>query len=117
MLFEISHRLGDSLLERRPCDEAEALARPRDVQLPARLAVRLRLVPHEAPREPGRARDVVREVADADLDAVPQVDRVARVVALGGQQDAFGGVLDVEELARGRPVAPKHDLALPRLAR
>ena len=46
-----------------------------------------------------------------DLDAAAQVDRLARVVALGRQHDALGGVLDVEELARRRAVAPQHDLA------
>ena len=39
-----------------------------------------------------------------------QVDRLAAVVALGGQHDALGGVVDVEELAAGRAGAPHLDV-------
>ena len=39
-----------------------------------------------------------------------EVDRLAAVVALGGQHDALGGVVDVEELAAGRARAPHLDV-------
>ena len=98
--------------------EAEALARARDVEAPARLAVRLAGVPDEAARRSRSARAIsVGQVADRDLVAAAEVHRVARVVALGGEHDPLGGVLDVEELARRRAVAPQHDLGVAALAR
>ena len=47
-----------------------------------------------------------------------EVDRLGAVVALGREDDALGGVVDVEELARGAAGAPDLDVvASPRLAR
>ena len=52
---------------------------------------------------------VVDEVADGDFLAGAEVDGVGVVVALGGEDDAFGGVVDVDELAGGGAGAPDVD--------
>src|SRR5690242_15593847 len=62
------------LAQRRPRAEAEELLRPRGVEEPARLPVRLRLVPEELAVEPGQLRDQRGEVADRDLVAGADVD-------------------------------------------
>src|SRR4029450_6737006 len=73
--------------------------------------------PADLAGEAGELRDGLGEVADRDLDAGAEVDGLRLVVALRGEPDPLGGVLDVEELARRRAVAPEHDLALAALAR
>ena len=97
--------------------EAEALLGARDVQPPSRLSVGFAGVPDEAALEARRLRELPGQVTDRDLDAAAQVDRIAGVVSLGRQHDALGRVLDVEELARRRAVAPQHDLAVAPVAR
>ena len=92
--------------------------RARHVEPAARLAVRLAGVPDEAAlvaRPPCAI--FCGQIADRDLLAAAQVDRVAGVVTLGREHDALGRVLDVEELARRRAVAPQHHLAVTALAR
>src|SRR5437868_3838001 len=68
-----------ALAERRVRLEAEELLRARRVECPARLAVRHRLVPGDLPREAGELRDQVGEVADRDLLARADVDRLGTV--------------------------------------
>ena len=63
-----------------------------------------------SPVKPVSLGDQLHEVADRDLLAGAQVDRLGAVVALGGEDDALGGVVDVEELARGRAGAPDVDV-------
>src|ERR1044071_6203339 len=85
----------DAVGERGLRLEAEPLARAADVELPARLAVGLRRIPRETAGESGRLGDHRGELADRDLVAGAEVDRVARVVALARQDQPLGGVLDV----------------------
>ena len=63
------------------------------------LAVGLGRVPADLAGEAGGLGDELDQVADRQLLVGAQVDRVGPVVALGGQHDALGGVVDVEELA------------------
>src|SRR5215216_6777015 len=100
---------GDPFAERRPRLEPEQLFRPRRVELPPRLSIRLRRVPDDFAVEAGRLGDHVCELLDPNLLARPQVDRVDAVVPEGGQHDALGAVVDVEELPGRRPVAPEDD--------
>src|SRR5207245_336819 len=100
---------GEALLEADAGLEAEALPRPPHVETAPRLPVRLARVEREAPAVAHQPADELRQVADADLAAEAEVHRVGAVVALGGQHDPLGAVLDVEELARGRPVTPDLD--------
>ena len=91
--------------------EAEQPLGARGVELPARLAVRHRGVPDDLAVEAGHLGDRLGELADRRLDTGAEVDRLRPVVALGGEQQPVGAVVDVEELAGRRAVAPEHDLA------
>ena len=106
---------------RRPCARAlreaassprspKQLARARRVDAAARLSVRLRRVPPDASLESRHARDELGEVADRDLLAGAEVHRLGRVVAIRREHEPLDAVVDVEELARRRAVAPEHDL-------
>ena len=83
----------------------------------ARVASRLRRgwpfgferVPRDLAVEAGQLRDQLGQIADRDLVAGAEVDRLGAVVPLGGEHEPFDAVVDVEELARRRAVAPEHD--------
>ena len=79
--------------------EAEALPSPGGVQRPAWLAVGFGGVPADLALEPAQARDRLDQLADGDLVADAEVDRLVAVVALGRQRDPLRGVVDVQELA------------------
>ena len=83
-----------------------------NIELPARLAVRLRRVPADLAGEAGQSAisSARSRIAISSPDA--EIHRLGTVVLLGGEHDALDGVVDVEELARRRAVAPEHDLAL-----
>src|SRR3954452_10052563 len=100
----------ETLPERRARLEAEELLRARGVEAPARLAIRHRLVPGDLAREARQLGDQPGELLDRDLLARADVDRLLAVVWLGGQRERSGRVVDVEELARRRAIAPEHDL-------
>src|SRR4051794_35765362 len=104
-------RLLEPLTQRRASTEAEELLRACRVELSPRLAVRHRRVPHQLAVESRQLRDQLRQLADRRLDARAQVDRLDAVVPLGRQGQTLGCVVDVEELARRRPVAPQDHLA------
>ncbi len=93
-----------------------ALARPTRVERAARLAVGLRGVPADLALEAGQADDQLDQLADRDLAPDAEVDRLGAVVALGGEDDPLGGVVDVQELARGRAGAPDLDVVGARVA-
>ena len=57
-------------------------------------------------------RDQLREIANCNLLAAPEVDRFVFVVVRGRHHDPVGRVLRVEKFARGRAVAPQHDIIL-----
>src|SRR4051812_34818389 len=92
--------------------EAEQLARAGCVDASPRLAVRHRRVPGDLPPEADDVGDELRELADRDLLARAEVHGLGSVVALGCEHDALDAVLDVEELARWRAVAPEHHFFL-----
>src|SRR5438876_6372660 len=79
------------------------------VEAPTRLAVRHRAVPLDLACEAGEVRDLFRELANRDLDARTEVDRVGAVVAIRGEHEPFDAVVHVQELTRRRAVAPKGD--------
>src|SRR5439155_13790562 len=95
--------------ERRPRLEAEELARPRSVEAPPRLAVRHLRVPDDLALEARELADQLRQVTDRDLPSRAEVDRLRAVVAVGREQQTFRAVVDVEEFARRRAVAPQND--------
>ena len=97
------------VLEWRSSLEPEQLARSAGVQRTSRLAVRLGGVPADLALEPGRLDDQLDELPDRDLPPGAEVDRLRAVVALGGEDDPFGGVIDVQELARRGAGAPDLD--------
>src|SRR5437868_641915 len=99
MLFVVGNGRGDSAIEGCAGLETETFLRARHVEAAPRLAVGLAGVPDEAAFIARRLRDLRGQVPDRDLLAAAQVDGVARVVALGREQDALGGVVDVQELA------------------
>src|ERR1700722_13890338 len=76
--------------------EAEELAGTRHVELAARLAVRHRRVPGDLAAETGQLGDQRGQVADRDLAARAEVDRLGAVIALRGEDQPVGSVLDVE---------------------
>src|SRR5258708_25217445 len=91
-------RAGESVAQLRAGAEAKELLRARRVELPARLAVRHRGVPHDLAFEAGEVGDRFRELADRRLHARAEIDGIGAVVALRRQNQAFGAVVDVEEL-------------------
>src|SRR5712692_2445074 len=110
MREEPINRLAERLWKSRSRAETETFLRPARVDLAARLAIRLRDVPEDPALEPDDLGDGRREVADGDLEARSQVDRVARVVVLRSEHDSLRSVLDVEELSRRAAVAPRNHL-------
>ncbi len=63
------------------------------------LTVGLGRIPAHLTGESHQIHDDAHQVPDGQFAVGTQVDRVGVVVALGGKQDAFGGVVDVQELA------------------
>src|SRR5678816_4700028 len=92
--------------------EAECFARTRGIQLPTRLAIGLARVPHDAARVADFSGNHLREFADSDLVGRAQIHRVALVIALRGEDDALGGVIDVQEFPRRAAVAPDDHFCL-----
>ena len=78
--------------------------------MPPRLAVRHRRVPDDLALEAGHVGDRLGELADRDLVAGAEVDRLGAVVALGREHEPLDAVVDVEKLPGRRAVAPEHDL-------
>ena len=102
----------EALAERRPRAEAEQLARPARRRASAAAGRSASTCPSAiSPSKPGQLGDELGQLADRVSDAGAEVDRLGAVVALGREQQALGAVVDVEELARRRAVAPEHDLA------
>jgi hypothetical protein len=64
------------------------------------------------PSRNGVFADQLGEVLDRDLLAGAEVDRLVAVVPERCEHDPLGAVVDVEELACGRAVAPEDDLRL-----
>src|ERR1035437_10995401 len=73
-------RAAEAVGQRHTGMPSEELLRPRDVQLPPRLAVRLRGVPSDAAAESGFPGDERREIPNGDLLARAEVDRRGAVV-------------------------------------
>src|SRR5207247_9781344 len=69
-------------------------------------------VERDAARVAGEPGDEVHEVADADLLTGGEVHALRALEPLGGEHEAGREVLDVEEVARGRAVAPDDELGL-----
>ena len=63
-----------------------------------------------SPRKPVSSAIELGEFANRGLDPGAEIDRVRAVVPLGGKDETVGAVLDEEELAGRRPVAPEDDL-------
>ena len=59
----------------------------------------------------------MNQITNADFHARTEIHRQALVISLGGQQNALGRVLYIEELARGRAIAPHHDFLVAPLLR
>src|SRR6266540_5027299 len=101
-------RAFEPLAQRRSCFEAEQLPRARGVDAPPRLSIRLRGVPFDSSGEADHVRDERRELADRDLLRRAEVHRISTVVAVAGEHERLGAVVDVEELARRRAVSPQN---------
>ena len=99
----------EALAEVRRRLEPERRGRPARVDAAAGLAVRLRRVPPDLAVEPGELDDQLDERLDGHLAVGAQVHRLGSLVPLGGEHDAFGGVVDVQELPAGRARAPDLD--------
>src|SRR5579862_790478 len=102
----------EPLAKRGACLEAEELTRARCVQAAARLTVRHRRVPGQLSLEAGELGDRLGELANRGLDAGAEVDGLGPVVPFRGEQQSFGAVVDVEELAGRGAVAPQDDAVL-----
>ena len=102
-IFVPGHGPTKAVLERGSGHEAETLPGAAGVERPPWLPVRLRGVPAHLAGEAREAHHECYEVADGDLPADAEIDRVAAVVTLGGKDDAVGRVVDVQELA-GRTI-------------
>src|SRR5262249_56987768 len=79
---------------------------------PPRVAAALARVERDRALEVGEPRDERHQVADADLAAGGEVDALEALELLGGEHDALGQIRYVEEVARGRAVAPHHQLGV-----
>src|SRR5207247_6464421 len=79
---------------------------------PPRVPAALARVERDPARVAGEPGDEVHEVADADLPAGGEVHALRALEPLGGEHEAGREVLDVEEVARGRAVAPDDELGL-----
>ena len=101
---------------RRPSRKSVVALNPNAARRPARvdpapgLAVRLRRVPPDLALEPGELDDQLDELLDRHLPIGAEVHRLGAVVPLGGEHDALGGVVDVEELSARRAGAPDLDV-------
>src|SRR4030042_1473024 len=96
------NRFLQSLIEGRPGLKAKILLGLGDIQAPPWLAVRLGRVPSDLARKARQLCDLLGQVLDADLTSGPEIDRLGAVVVLGGQQDSFRRVGDVEEFTGDR---------------
>src|SRR3954467_6826024 len=100
----------EALAQRRAGLEPEQLLRAGGVQASAWLPVRHRLVPGDLAAESRQLGDQLGELTDRDLLARADVHRLLPVVAVRGERERLGCVLDIEELAGRGAVAPEHDL-------
>src|ERR1022692_1342179 len=81
-------------------------------QTAARLAIGLGGVPNDPSREAGDTGNLGSQVANGDFHTASKIHRVGLVITLRCKDDAFGRVLDIEKLARGRAVAPEDDFVV-----
>src|SRR2546426_11452888 len=98
--------LAQPHIERGPRLEPEARLRARRGEPPARLTVRLRGVPRNPAGEADLRGNGPDQILDRNFVTRADVHRLAAVVPFRGQHDRLRGILDIEELARRRPVAP-----------
>src|ERR1700760_3492238 len=98
-----------AFFHRRPGAEAEFVGRAGYVELAPGLTVGLRRIPDDLAAEPDPGGDCPCQIADGDLLAGTEIHRLPLVVLLRGDDDALGGILDIEKLARRRSIAPQRD--------
>ncbi len=100
-----------ALVERGAGHEAEALAGPCRRRRRGGAGRRAWWCPTgPRPRSPTSFTMISTRSRIGQLAVGAEVDRLGVVVALGGQHDALGGVVDVEELPAGRARAPHLDV-------
>src|SRR5207302_1503981 len=102
-------RLLEAVAEIGACGETEVVAGTGRVKHSPRLPIRLRRIPANLATVFGEVDDQSREVADRDLEAGADVHRFGTIVKLGAKDDRLGGVVDVNELARGGAAPPDVD--------
>lgn len=101
--------LRESFVEGGVGAEAKGALGGGDVQAAAGLAVGFGGVPEDLAAKAGEGADLAHEILDADLKAGADVDGVAAVVTLRGEQDRFGAVFHEQEFASRCAVAPHRD--------
>jgi len=96
----------EALPERCPSAEVEALCGAIDVETTSRLPSRLLRIPDEPAFETCHVGDEQSEIANGDLLAGAQVDRLGPLILGRRAKERFRAVLDIQELARRRAVSP-----------
>src|ERR1041384_3421138 len=115
MLFVPLDRATQSFLKRGARTETKFLLCFLSGEAATGLAARFGRIPTDVAREIRQPGDDGNEIANRNLLAGTDVNGIGLVVQLGGADDAFGGILDVDELARGRAAAPTFDELVPAL--
>ena len=95
------NRLWNTLMQAVDCLEAEELFCTANVQAPSRLPVGFRGVPGDFPCIADLLCNHVSEFPNANFLSRPKIDWLTTVVPFRREHYSFGGVLDLEEFARG----------------
>src|SRR5580704_11195653 len=81
------------------------------VQTSARLAVWLACVPMDLSDETSKYGDLLSQALDRNFLTATEIDWIGAVISFGCHNYALGSILNIQELAGRRTVAPQGDLS------
>lgn len=113
MILKPRDRFRDAVAQAMRSVESKELLGSSDVQAASRLPVWLRRVPHNVTSKTDVACYKHCEFSDRNLLSASEIHGISSVIVFHRKQNRFRGILHVEELSRGRSIAPQDNLAQP----
>src|SRR5262245_24119274 len=89
--------------------ESNRLLDAADVQASSRLSVRLGPIPRDETCVSDLGRDHGRDFFDCHYLAGSEIEWSGVIVVLGGQDDSFRSILDIQKFARWSAITPDND--------
>ena len=109
MLPKPFNRPGQSFFKWHTCFKPKVFYGAPGADRTERLPIRHAGIPYNLPGETRQAGYHLNQVFNRDFMPLTKIDRLVPVVTLGCQQDTFGGIINIQELARRRAIPPYHN--------